>query len=421
MFWGEKWMGRSALSTGQDHQSFPAVRPRISHMNGALRSKVGATRPPAWRMTRCMKRAVVLVFLLGCSKGALPEDHQIHRTDSADHTVIRGKAVDLSKVSLEAALMLPVSGTADIDIDVKAPAKAGVRDYSHATGHVILHCAGCRLGDDKATLQLPSGRASVLSAAPLYVGHIDFDRVDIEVAIEDGKARVKAFSVASKDVEISVAGDATLEKALADMRVDLCVRFKPTDELMKRDPKTHALVSTTGAAVAADGFFHIKLTDRVRSLRKLAMICDGSAPAPSTLPDPVAAPADPQISRIDPKLIAVGVKKIDDTHYEIDHTLIEKVVEDPMAFAKGARVVPGVRDGAPFGFKMFKIDPVGIFAAMGLRDGDVLVSFDGFDLSTADKALEAYTKLRELAKSGATFTLKLERSGSPLTVSYKVR
>ncbi len=66
-----------------------------------------------------------------------------------------------------------------------------------------------------------------------------------------------------------------------------------------------------------------------------------------------------------------------------------------MAVAKGARVVPAVKNGKPDGFKLYAIRPSSVYAKLGLQNGDTLQSINGFDLTSADKALEVYTKLRE--------------------------
>ena len=63
--------------------------------------------------------------------------------------------------------------------------------------------------------------------------------------------------------------------------------------------------------------------------------------------------------------------------------------------AKGARVVPAVKNGKPDGFKLYAIRPSSVYAKLGLQNGDTLQSINGFELTSADKALEVYTKLRE--------------------------
>jgi len=112
-----------------------------------------------------------------------------------------------------------------------------------------------------------------------------------------------------------------------------------------------------------------------------------------------------------------GVKKIDDTTYEIDKSLVEKALANPMALAKGARVVPAVKNGKPDGFKLYAIRPSSVYAKLGLTNGDTLQSINGFELTSADKALEVYTKLREATQ----LEVEITRRGKPMTLKYTIR
>ena len=112
-----------------------------------------------------------------------------------------------------------------------------------------------------------------------------------------------------------------------------------------------------------------------------------------------------------------GIKKIDDTTYEIEKGLIDKVLLNPMAVAKGARVVPAMKNGKPEGFKLYAIRPTSAFAKLGLTNGDTLTSINGFELNSADKALEVYTKLRE----ATSLELEVTRRGKPVTLKYTIR
>ena len=104
-----------------------------------------------------------------------------------------------------------------------------------------------------------------------------------------------------------------------------------------------------------------------------------------------------------------GIKKIDDNNYEIDKSLVDKVLANPMAVAKGARVVPAVKNGKPDGFKLYAIRPSSVYAKLGLTNGDTLQSINGFELTSADKALEVYTKLRE----ATSLEVEITRRGKP--------
>ncbi|HWU86066.1 MAG TPA: type II secretion system protein GspC [Kofleriaceae bacterium] len=112
-----------------------------------------------------------------------------------------------------------------------------------------------------------------------------------------------------------------------------------------------------------------------------------------------------------------GIKKIDDNTYEIEKGLVDKVLLNPMAVAKGARVVPAMKNGKPEGFKLYAIRPTSAFAKLGLTNGDTLTSINGFELNSADKALEVYTKLRE----ATSLELEVTRRGKPVTLKYTIR
>jgi general secretion pathway protein C len=112
-----------------------------------------------------------------------------------------------------------------------------------------------------------------------------------------------------------------------------------------------------------------------------------------------------------------GIKKIDESNYEIDKALVEKVLLNPMAVAKGARVVPSMKNGKPDGFKLYAIRPSSAFAKLGLTNGDTLQSINGFELTSADKALEVYTKLRE----ATSLEVEVTRRGKPVTLKYSIK
>jgi S1-C subfamily serine protease len=119
---------------------------------------------------------------------------------------------------------------------------------------------------------------------------------------------------------------------------------------------------------------------------------------------------------LDPSLLS-KIKKTGGNTYEIDKDVIDAVIQNPMAVAKGARVVPAVKDGKPIGFKLYAIRSTSVFAALGLANGDTILSVNGNALTTADKALEVYTKIREAKK----LVVNLEREGKTMTLTYTIK
>ncbi|HEX4449272.1 MAG TPA: type II secretion system protein GspC, partial [Kofleriaceae bacterium] len=124
----------------------------------------------------------------------------------------------------------------------------------------------------------------------------------------------------------------------------------------------------------------------------------------------------PPDAELDPAAIDHAIRRVAPNKYAIDKSIVDQILANPMSVAKGARVVPSVKDGKPHGFKLYAIRPSSVFAKLGLENGDTLVTINGFDLTTADKALEIYTKLRD----ATTIEIELERKGVRITIDYVV-
>jgi len=117
------------------------------------------------------------------------------------------------------------------------------------------------------------------------------------------------------------------------------------------------------------------------------------------------------------KLIDSDLRKIDDTHVELTTKLVDALLANPMAIAKGARVVPAVKDGKAAGFKLYAIRPTSFYAKLGLQNGDTLERVNGLDLATPEKALDVYTKIRDATK----LVLDVTRRGKPVTLTITIK
>lgn len=172
------------------------------------------------------------------------------------------------------------------------------------------------------------------------------------------------------------------------------------------------LPGATGKIIA----IRYKYVDFIHNGHTERLVIDGAV-----APPPVVAVAEPpkeEGSKDDlASSVESGIKKIDDTTFEIDKSLVEKALENPMALAKGARIVPAMKNGKAEGFKLYAIRPSSVFAKLGLSNGDTLTAINGFELTTADKALEVYTKLRE----ATNLELEVTRRGKPVTLKYSIK
>jgi general secretion pathway protein C len=80
------------------------------------------------------------------------------------------------------------------------------------------------------------------------------------------------------------------------------------------------------------------------------------------------------------------------------------------------RIVPEQVDGKVIGIRLIGIRPDSLLGTLGLHDGDVVESINGYDLGSPEKALEAYVRLR----TAASLTVKLIRRGQPVNIDYRI-
>lgn len=104
------------------------------------------------------------------------------------------------------------------------------------------------------------------------------------------------------------------------------------------------------------------------------------------------------------------------TSFTITRADVESYFADAATMSRDVRIVPYFKDGASKGFKLFSIRPGSFYASCGLRNGDILETVNGYDLSSPDKALEAYTKMKGARRA----TLEIERTALPLVVTIDI-
>jgi type II secretory pathway component PulC len=79
---------------------------------------------------------------------------------------------------------------------------------------------------------------------------------------------------------------------------------------------------------------------------------------------------------------------------------------------RGERIVPAFRDGRPIGFKMFSVRPDSVYARFGLKNGDLVMRINGWDVTSPDRALQIYDRLRR----ATSLSVELERSGELISI-----
>lgn len=132
-----------------------------------------------------------------------------------------------------------------------------------------------------------------------------------------------------------------------------------------------------------------------------------SGAQPAT-PAPTAAPTAPKSGSggVEPGL----VRKISENEYAVPRSVIDKAQGFAAELKKGARMVPNK------GIRISKVDSTSLLGQIGMVNGDIVRSINGFDMTDLDKTAEGYSRL----KSAREVSLGIERGGSPVTITVKI-
>ena len=112
-----------------------------------------------------------------------------------------------------------------------------------------------------------------------------------------------------------------------------------------------------------------------------------------------------------------AIKKVSDSEYVIDEAEVESALGNINRLLTQIRVVPNFKDGQADGFKVFAIKPDSIFAKIGLQNGDVIRKVNEQDISSPDKAFQAFQELR----NEKNLSVEISRRGQQKSLSYEIR
>jgi general secretion pathway protein C len=111
-----------------------------------------------------------------------------------------------------------------------------------------------------------------------------------------------------------------------------------------------------------------------------------------------------------------GIEKISDTKFNIQRSLVDKALANQGSLMKAARVIPHEENGRVVGVKLYGIRRTSLLGRLGVRNGDMLRTINGFDMTSPDTALEAYSVLRSAEK----LTLAVKRQNKEMTIEYNI-
>ncbi|MFQ3573369.1 MAG: type II secretion system protein N [Thermodesulfovibrionales bacterium] len=124
-----------------------------------------------------------------------------------------------------------------------------------------------------------------------------------------------------------------------------------------------------------------------------------------------------ELQTISPKISAEFAKQTGEKTFTVDQKRIQHAIENPNQIMTDARLLPNFVDGMQKGFVLREVKPGGIYHSLGLRDGDVLLRINEYNISNPESGLQAFMALRGLER----INLDIIRGGTNTTLTYLIR
>jgi general secretion pathway protein C len=140
-----------------------------------------------------------------------------------------------------------------------------------------------------------------------------------------------------------------------------------------------------------------------------------AAPAPAPVVVESASPAE--TGGIDAAELDANIHQVSDTSYTVNRGLVDRLLANQAALMSAARVIPHEEDGRTVGMKIYGIRRSSLLGRLGVQNGDMLRTINGFDLTDPNAILQAYTQLR----AADHLSLQVVRRGNPISMDYQIQ
>ncbi len=144
------------------------------------------------------------------------------------------------------------------------------------------------------------------------------------------------------------------------------------------------------------------------------------APKVAAIPTGPAVSSPPPVSGGAPALdpaIQKGIVRVSANEFNVDRGVVDKILENQADLMRQARIVPEQENGKMVGIRLFGVRPDTLLGVIGMENGDRLQTINGFDMTSPEKALEAYARLRTADK----LTVQVNRRGQNMNLDYNIK
>jgi general secretion pathway protein C len=141
---------------------------------------------------------------------------------------------------------------------------------------------------------------------------------------------------------------------------------------------------------------------------------------PNVPQEPVIAVPDRSTTTqegLDPGQLDTGISQVSEREFTIERSLVNSLLANQGALMRTARVVPFEEGGRVVGVKLYGIRRSSLLGRLGIQNGDMLRTINGYDMTSPDGALEAFTRLQNADR----ITVNLARRGQDMSIDYGIR
>ncbi len=115
--------------------------------------------------------------------------------------------------------------------------------------------------------------------------------------------------------------------------------------------------------------------------------------------------------------IESGIQRNSDTNFTVSRGLVDQLLTNQAELMRTARIIPHTENGRTVGVKLYGIRRNSLLGRLGLQNGDMLRTINGYDMTSPDSALEAYSRLR----GANNLSVNVVRRGNPMALEYNIQ
>lgn len=140
------------------------------------------------------------------------------------------------------------------------------------------------------------------------------------------------------------------------------------------------------------------------------------APPPPTM----AAPVVPTPAGGGSELASIldqGIERVGANEFNIRRSTVDRILENQAELMRTTRIMPHEEGGRVVGVQLFGVRGNSLLGRLSLQNGDILNRLNGLDIASPDRALEAYSRLRQSDHIQVSVT----RNGQPVNIDFNIR